>query len=110
MISALITREEKKLYNTLICKLIQFMNMFKIENKLVVLKCRISHINNIVRMLKDAESWTAFHTYKLLHFGNRSTNRVEGSHAAIKHKVQSSSGTLKLVTDKIDQWYKKRVS
>ena len=57
-----------------------------------------------------AEKWTAFHIYKLPHKGNRSSNRVESSHSSLKRYIRSSSGTIVLTTEKIDQWYKRRVS
>lgn len=59
--------------------------------------------------MEEAEKWTAFHTYKLPHFGNRSSNRVEGSHSSLKRFIKSSSGTIVMVTEKIDQWYRQRV-
>lgn len=61
-------------------------------------------------MIKDAESWAALHTYKPTHFNHRSKNIVEGSLVVIKHHVKCSSSSIKLVTDKIDQWFKRKVN
>jgi hypothetical protein len=58
---------------------------------------------------KEIEKWTGFHANKLPHMGNRSTNRVEGSHANIKLHNKTSSGKLELVTTKITEWWGIRV-
>jgi hypothetical protein len=62
-------------------------------------------------MEKDEEikKWTGFHANKLPHMGNRSTNRVEGTHASIKMHNGTSSGKLDLVTTKITEWWSIRV-
>ncbi|CEG77207.1 hypothetical protein RMATCC62417_12000 [Rhizopus microsporus] len=56
-------------------------------------------------IMKEAKHWTQYHSYKYMHFNNRSTNRVESSHSAAKSSIKSSSGNLNIVTRKIDEWY-----
>ncbi|KAI8326994.1 hypothetical protein EDC96DRAFT_549932 [Choanephora cucurbitarum] len=53
--------------------------------------------------MEEAGNWTAFHTYKLPHMRNRSSNRVDSSHSSLKRDITSSSGTIVLTTEKIDQ-------
>lgn len=58
----------------------------------------------------EMEKWTGFHANKLPHMGNRSSNRVETTHAKMKQHIQTSSGKMDLVTNKILEWWKIRVS
>lgn len=42
--------------------------------------------------------------------GNRTSNRAEGAHSAIKVALGNiSAGKISTVTDKIDVWYSKKV-
>ncbi|CAO3656795.1 unnamed protein product [Mucor hiemalis] len=58
----------------------------------------------------EIEKRTGFHANKLPHMGNRSTNRVEGTHAIIKLHNGTSSGKLELVTTKITEWWRIRAN
>ena len=40
------------------------------------------------------DRFVAAWTYKVMHFGNTTTNRVESSHAQLKRQLGSSQGTL----------------
>ncbi|KAG2232879.1 hypothetical protein BDF21DRAFT_469289 [Thamnidium elegans] len=40
--------------------------------------------------------------------GNRSSNRVESTHANIKRNNQTSSGSMTIITEKVNLWIKKR--
>ncbi|CEG77314.1 hypothetical protein RMATCC62417_12090 [Rhizopus microsporus] len=57
-----------------------------------------------VKILKDEVHWVAFHADKYIHLGNRSSNRVEGSHSSLKAALGISSDKLALVSHKIDLW------
>lgn len=50
--------------------------------------------------------WVGYYVNNLMHMGNRTSNRVEGTHAAIK----LHNGTSSVVTNKIMAWVKERVS
>lgn len=54
--------------------------------------------------------WVGYYANALMHMGNRTSNRVEGTHAAMKHHINTSSGRMGVVTDKIMTWVKERVS
>ncbi|KAI8378200.1 hypothetical protein EDC96DRAFT_540542 [Choanephora cucurbitarum] len=54
-------------------------------------------------------SMGSYYANKHPHMNNRSTNRVEGTHSAMKGYIGSSKGKLGPVTDKIDEWYKIRI-
>lgn len=54
--------------------------------------------------------WVGYYVNSLMHMGNRTSNRVEGTHAAIKSHSGTSSGRMAIVTEKIMTWVKKRVS
>jgi hypothetical protein len=57
-------------------------------------------------MLQEREHWVGIYDSRYAHFGNRSTNRVEGAHAATKAALgKISSGRISTVTAKIDHWY-----
>lgn len=60
-------------------------------------------------MLLEEEHWIGLYANKYLHMNNRSTNRVEGTHSAIKFHNKTFQGKMGPVTDKIDEWYKIRV-
>ena len=60
-------------------------------------------------MMSLREHWISVDVDKHLHIGCRTTNRVEGTHAAIQHYNRTSHGSVGSVTDKIDQWYQIRV-
>jgi hypothetical protein len=49
-------------------------------------------------------------TDNCLHFGQRSTSRVEGSHNALKRRLKVSTGDLKHVVDSLELMIKKQVS
>lgn len=61
-------------------------------------------------MLENKERWVGYLVNKYPHMNNRSTNRVEGTHAAQKHYTRTSSGKIALVTEKLNQWERIRVS
>ena len=61
-------------------------------------------------MIKVEVQWGSYYENKHPHMNIRSTNRVEGTHSAIKGYIGSSKGKLGPVTDKIDEWYKIGVS
>lgn len=61
-------------------------------------------------MLKKKEMWVGYYANNLMHMGNRTSNRVEGTHASIKSNNNTSSGRMAVVTEKIMNWVKKRVS
>jgi hypothetical protein len=61
-------------------------------------------------MLKEKEHWVGYYANKHKHFGNRTSNRAEGAHSAIKNALgKVSSGHISSVTDKLDTWYRKKV-
>ncbi|CAO3683563.1 unnamed protein product [Rhizopus stolonifer] len=67
-------------------------------------------IDYLERMIdNEGEYWVGVHVNKYMHMNNRSSNRVEGTHAAQKFHLKSSVGKMALVTNKVDQWYKTRV-
>ena len=45
-----------------------------------------------------------------MHFGQRSTSRVEGSHNALKKRIKVSTGDLKHVVDSLELMMKKQIS
>ncbi|CEG67183.1 hypothetical protein RMATCC62417_03649 [Rhizopus microsporus] len=59
---------------------------------------------HLEKILKDEAHWVAYHADKYLHLGNRSSNKVEGSHASLKIALGTFSGKLALVLHKIDLW------
>ncbi|KAG2215582.1 hypothetical protein INT45_006814 [Circinella minor] len=56
--------------------------------------------------LEVREKWVGTDIAYVKHFGNNSTNRVEGSHANLKSSIQSSSGNLYSVFEQIDEYYR----
>ena len=60
-------------------------------------------------MMKKKQFWVGYYVNNLLHMGNRTSNRVEATHANIKRSNKTSSGSMAVVTDKINMWVKKRV-
>ena len=52
--------------------------------------------------------WVGMHTSKLLHFGATTTQRVEGSHASIKHVLEGRMN-LDEVMDCLDQMFRRKV-
>lgn len=62
------------------------------------------------RMMLSCHSWVGYYVNNYFHMGNRSTNRVERTHAAIKKNNRTSLGNLQLVTTTIIEWTKMRVS
>lgn len=61
-------------------------------------------------MLGEKEHWVGFYANKHMHLGNRTSNRAETTHSAIKTAIGNvSSGNMLTVTDKIDTWYRKMV-
>lgn len=54
--------------------------------------------------------WVGYYANNLMHMGNRTSNRVEGTHAAIKFHNGTSTGRMSVVTNKIMAWVKERVS
>jgi hypothetical protein len=48
-------------------------------------------------------------TNNCLHFGQRSTSRVEGSHNALKKRIKVSTGDLKHVVDSLELMMKKKL-
>lgn len=61
------------------------------------------------RMMQSEAQWGSYYANAHPHMNNRSTNRVEGTHAAMKQSIGTSKGKMGPVTDKIDHWYKTRV-
>ncbi|OAD67867.1 hypothetical protein PHYBLDRAFT_173778 [Phycomyces blakesleeanus NRRL 1555(-)] len=59
--------------------------------------------------MDDKEKWVNYYVYKYLHFGNRTSNRAENTHASLKHAFCTSSGKLKTATMKITRWYEELV-
>ncbi|OAD81168.1 hypothetical protein PHYBLDRAFT_161797 [Phycomyces blakesleeanus NRRL 1555(-)] len=55
--------------------------------------------------MHDKENWLNTYVFKHPHFGNRTSNRAESSHASLKHALGTSSGKLKTVTMKVVKWY-----
>lgn len=62
------------------------------------------------RMMNFRHHWVGYYVNSYTHMGNRTSNRVESTHAAIKRNNRTSSGTLPLITTKILEWVKIRVS
>ncbi|KAG2214028.1 hypothetical protein INT45_001991 [Circinella minor] len=56
--------------------------------------------------LEVREKWVGTDIAYVKHFGNNSTNRVEGSHANLKSSIQSSSANLYSVFEQIDKYYR----
>ncbi|OAD71775.1 hypothetical protein PHYBLDRAFT_72743 [Phycomyces blakesleeanus NRRL 1555(-)] len=56
------------------------------------------------RKMHDKENWVNTYVFKHPHFGNRTSNRAESSHASLKHALGTSSGKLKTVTMKVAKW------
>ncbi|KAG2221359.1 hypothetical protein INT45_012405 [Circinella minor] len=63
-------------------------------------------IQYLYEKLKVREKWVGTDIAYVKHFGNNSTNRVEGSHANLKSSIQSSSGNLYSVFEQIDEYYR----
>ncbi|KAG2199328.1 hypothetical protein INT47_012962 [Mucor saturninus] len=59
-------------------------------------------------MMKKARFWAGYHDNSLMHMGNRTSNRVEATHTNIKRHAHTSSGSISVVTDKINAWTQKR--
>ncbi|KAG2193119.1 hypothetical protein INT47_003110 [Mucor saturninus] len=55
-------------------------------------------------MMKKATFWAGYHVNSLMHMGNRTPNRVEAAHADIERHAHTSSGSVSVVTDKINAW------
>ena len=64
---------------------------------------------SINRKLKIREKWVGRDIAYIKHFGNNSTNRVEGAHANLKNPIQSSRGNLLSVFEQIDEHYRLKV-
>lgn len=62
------------------------------------------------RKLEFREKWVGRDIAYVTHFGNNSTNRVEGAHANLKKAIQTSSGNLYSVFEQIDEHYRLKVS
>lgn len=60
-------------------------------------------------MMNKKQFWVGYYVNNLMHMGNRTSNRVEATHANIKRNNNTSSGSMAVVTDKINMWIKKRV-
>ena len=52
--------------------------------------------------------WVGMHTCKLLHFGAMTTQRVESSHASIKHLLDGKMSAEE-VLDRVDMMYRRKV-
>lgn len=61
-------------------------------------------------MLLEKEHWIGLYANKHMHMNNRTSNRAETTHAAMKFHLETSSGKLASVTAKIDQWFRIRVN
>lgn len=59
-------------------------------------------------MLERKEKWAGPWGEKYLHFGARSSQRVEGIHAVLKQALVNIAGLRKQFS-KIDQWMTKKV-
>ncbi|OAD68832.1 hypothetical protein PHYBLDRAFT_172691 [Phycomyces blakesleeanus NRRL 1555(-)] len=57
------------------------------------------------KKMHDKENWVNTYVFKHPHFGNRTSNHAESSHASLKHVLGTSSGKLKTVTMKVVKWY-----
>ena len=64
---------------------------------------------SINRKLKACEKWVARDIASIKHFGNNSTNRVEGARANLKNSIQSSSSNLFSVFEQVDEHYRLKV-
>lgn len=63
------------------------------------------------KFLKEKEHWAGYYANKYKHLGNRTSNRAESAHSAIKVAIGNiSSGNISTVTDKIDTWYQEKVT
>jgi hypothetical protein len=61
-------------------------------------------------LLCEKEYWVGYYANKYPHMGNRTSNRAEGTHSAMKAALgKVSSGNLWTVTSKIDKWFRRRV-
>ena len=76
----------------------------------------MSKLNYVLRLLTRTYSmmlkkqyWVGYYDNNFMHMGNRTSNRVESTHANIKRSNNTSSGSMAVVTEKIDLWIKKRV-
>ena len=67
------------------------------------------YIYSQLNKLKVREKWVRTDIAHVNHFGNNSTNRVEGAHAILKNSIQSSSGSLYSVFEQIDEYYRSKV-
>jgi hypothetical protein len=61
-------------------------------------------------MLEDQEHWAGVFANNYFHMKNRSTNRAEGTHAAMKSRNLSVRDKMATATEKIIEWYEIRVS
>lgn len=60
--------------------------------------------------MRKRRFWVGYYVNNIMHMGNRSSNRVESMHANIKRSINTSSGRMSVVTKKINNWIKMRVS
>ncbi|KAG2201556.1 hypothetical protein INT47_007433, partial [Mucor saturninus] len=65
-------------------------------------------IKYLHHMMVKKQFWVGYYVNNLMHMGNRTSNRVESTHANIKRSNNTSSGSMAVVTEKIDLWIKKR--
>jgi hypothetical protein len=54
--------------------------------------------------------WLGTYASRYMHFGNRTSNRAEGAHSALKNDLSVSSGNRRTVTEKMDRYYRKKVT
>ncbi|CAG8580980.1 4346_t:CDS:2, partial [Cetraspora pellucida] len=55
------------------------------------------------RMMKVREKWVGIYTSRIMHFGATTTQRVESTHSAIKHALETS-GSLMRAFNYLDRW------
>jgi hypothetical protein len=62
------------------------------------------------RMMKLKHKWVGVYVHKIAHFGNCTTNRVEGAHATLKTILSNANGNLDKAFGEINRWFRRIVS
>ncbi|KAG2199368.1 hypothetical protein INT47_001550 [Mucor saturninus] len=68
-----------------------------------------SMIKYLHHMMVKKQFWVGYYANNLMHMGNRTSNKVEPTHANVKRSNNTSSGRMAVVTEEIDLWIKKSV-
>ncbi|KAK1360023.1 hypothetical protein POM88_044497 [Heracleum sosnowskyi] len=81
----------------------QILISIKNENKdnLTTMKQMYNYMQKIMKEEMEGQKFVHAYTNKVLHFGNRTTNRVESAHNSLKRFLKTSTGNLDIVWSRV---------